>query len=122
MHDQDPTKESAKRTLSEISHLFLSEVRERHTGGAPPPQRIPPVPSDAGHWLLLSTRDHHGVARSYRAVKGLCDLVGAQRPRLSISLLDPSNESEVSRVFNKLSGVCEQFLDWRPEAEPAVRP
>src|SRR2546423_325813 len=31
-----------KRSLSEISHLFLSSVRERHTNGAPRPTRIPP--------------------------------------------------------------------------------
>jgi hypothetical protein len=31
-----------KRTLSEISHLFLSEVRQRQTGGAPAPRRIAP--------------------------------------------------------------------------------
>jgi len=29
--------------LSEISHLFLSSVRARHTGGAPAPQRKPPA-------------------------------------------------------------------------------
>jgi hypothetical protein len=36
--------DSAKpsRSLSEISHLFLSSVRERQTGGAPRPQRIAP--------------------------------------------------------------------------------
>lgn len=30
------------RSLSEISHLFLSSVRDRQTGGAAKPQRIPP--------------------------------------------------------------------------------
>jgi hypothetical protein len=30
------------RSLSEISHLFLSDVRARHTNGAAPPQRKPP--------------------------------------------------------------------------------
>jgi len=42
MPDQDPNAESTRRTLSEISHLFLSDVRDRHTGGAPRPQRVPP--------------------------------------------------------------------------------
>src|SRR5438067_1217167 len=32
------------RPLSEISHLFLSSVRDRQTNGAPRPQRKPPVP------------------------------------------------------------------------------
>ncbi|HWE92834.1 MAG TPA: hypothetical protein VG269_02565, partial [Tepidisphaeraceae bacterium] len=31
-----------KRSLSEISHLFLSSVREKQTNGAPRPTRIPP--------------------------------------------------------------------------------
>lgn len=39
---QNPEK---KKSLSEISHLFLSSVRDRQTGGAKPPQRTPP-PSD----------------------------------------------------------------------------
>jgi hypothetical protein len=30
------------QSLSEISHLFLSSIRERQTAGAPKPQRIPP--------------------------------------------------------------------------------
>src|SRR5690349_4555549 len=39
---QNPQK---KKSLSEISHLFLSSVRDRQTGGTKPPQRTPP-PSD----------------------------------------------------------------------------
>src|SRR5690242_7980848 len=35
-----------KRSLSEISHLFLSSVREKQTNGTPRPQRIPPRKSD----------------------------------------------------------------------------
>src|SRR3954447_25961522 len=31
-----------KRSLSEISHLFLSSVRDRQTGGGPKPVRKPP--------------------------------------------------------------------------------
>lgn len=33
---------SSHRRLSEISHLFLSDVREKQTGGLPRPQRTPP--------------------------------------------------------------------------------
>ena len=38
MSDEQPQK----RSLSEISHLFLSSVRDKQTQGAPRPQRIPP--------------------------------------------------------------------------------
>src|SRR5438105_2786549 len=41
--NQDPS--NPKRTLSEISHLFLSSVRERQTGGAARPMRKPPSPA-----------------------------------------------------------------------------
>lgn len=37
------------QSLSEISHLFLSSVRERQTAGAPKPQRIPPGQRSAVH-------------------------------------------------------------------------
>src|SRR5690606_31979315 len=36
----------SKRTLTEISHLFLSSVRDRQTGGAPRPTRRPPQAMD----------------------------------------------------------------------------
>ena len=266
MPDHDPNAESAKRTLSEISHLFLSDVRDRHTGGAPRPQRVPPgqkpavepdipaantnaipephqhLPGAANnaivdsetaptppitaviaahfggeqparvrqyaehlaarigrvglievdgcevriacfepdgdavglhfddapfpqsevndarslaeaieeldwdvrhwllapsnlrcaetrllmgsvrHWALLSTCDHDGVVSSYRALKGLCDIVDGRKPLLTLSLLDAGSEPEMVRVFGKLAGVCQQFLDWPVEPEPAVRP
>src|SRR6478672_6705343 len=40
MNQPDP--ENQKRSLSEISHLFLSSVRDRQTGGAARPVRKPP--------------------------------------------------------------------------------
>src|SRR5205823_3512448 len=42
MSDAQPNK--PKGPLSEISHLFLSSVRERQTNGAPRPVRKPPAP------------------------------------------------------------------------------
>ncbi|OLD58684.1 MAG: hypothetical protein AUI33_17330 [Ignavibacteria bacterium 13_1_40CM_2_61_4] len=39
MPDHDP-----KKTLTEISHLFLSSIREKQTNGAPRPTRTPPAP------------------------------------------------------------------------------
>ena len=34
--------DQTKRNLSEISHLFLSSIRELQTGNSPRPQRTPP--------------------------------------------------------------------------------
>jgi hypothetical protein len=69
------------------------------------------------HWVLLSTCDHDGIVSSYRMLKGLVD---AHRPLLTLSLLDAPDETEVSRVFQKLSSVCQQFLDWPLDFESAV--
>ncbi|HEV8290830.1 MAG TPA: hypothetical protein VGP94_02865 [Tepidisphaeraceae bacterium] len=43
MHDQPKNP----RSLSDISHLFLSSVRERQTGSSARPQRTPPPKNDA---------------------------------------------------------------------------
>jgi hypothetical protein len=71
------------------------------------------------HWVLLSTCDHDGVVSSYRMLKGLTE---NHRPLLTLSLLDATDEGEVTRVFQKLSSVCQQFLDWPLDFESAVRP
>ena len=42
----DDSEKPSKRSLSEISHLFLSSVRNRQTQGAERPQRMPPHRSD----------------------------------------------------------------------------
>ena len=70
-------------------------------------------------WVLLCTGDHDGVVASYRALKGLADL---HRPHLSLALLDSSGGAQAQRTFDKLSGVCRQFLDWTLEEEIAVEP
>ncbi len=38
----DASQPHPRRNLSAISHLFLSDVRDRQTGHAPPPRRTPP--------------------------------------------------------------------------------
>jgi hypothetical protein len=72
-----PEETPQKRSLSEISHLFLSSVRDKQTNGAPRPQRIPPgqklppplLPPMAGSAgpvipVTAYTPDHAGEARS----------------------------------------------------------
>ena len=73
---------------------------------------------DVDHWILLSTSDHDGVVSSYRMLKGLAEEV---RPRLTLSVLETQDESESARVFQKLSSVCQQFLEWPLEFEPPVQ-
>ncbi|CAN5382692.1 hypothetical protein BH09PLA1_BH09PLA1_23280 [soil metagenome] len=43
MADQPKNPDPKQQSLSDISHLFLSSVRDRQTGGAPRPQRTPPT-------------------------------------------------------------------------------
>src|SRR5581483_1966045 len=75
---------------------------------------------DVDHWTLLSTCDHDGVVSCYRTLKGLADL---SRPRISLALLDAHNQDEAQRVFDKLSSVSQQFLNWPLEQEaPVQRP
>lgn len=69
------------------------------------------------HWILLSTSDHDGVVSSYRMLKGLAE---STRPRLTLSVLDCQEEGQAERVQAKLSSVCQQFLEWPLEPEPAV--
>jgi hypothetical protein len=71
------------------------------------------------HWVLLSTSDHDGVVSSYRMIKGLVESV---RPRLMLAVLDAADVEGSARVFAKLSGVCEQFLNLGLTAEPPVQP
>ena len=70
------------------------------------------------HWVLLTTCDHDGVVSSYRMLKGLAE---TDRPRLTLSVLDAADDGECGRVYQKLSSVCQQFLDWTLDAEPPVR-
>lgn len=70
------------------------------------------------HWALLSTCDHDGVVASYRTLKGLSEL---HRPRLSLAILDAIDTEQADKVYKKLAGVCQQFLDRTLEAEPPVR-
>ena len=74
---------------------------------------------DVNHWVLLSTCDHDGVVSCYRAIKGLAD---AQRPRLTLALMNAVDQTEAGKVYRKIAGVCQQFLSWNLESEPAVEP
>jgi hypothetical protein len=71
------------------------------------------------HWVLLGTCDHDGVVSSYRALKGLAQ---EPHPRLTLALLNAPDKLEAGSVYRKIAGVCEQFLNWKMEAEPAVEP
>ena len=72
---------------------------------------------EVDRWVLLSTCDHDGVVASYRLLKGLAEPTG---PRLSLALLDGADSEETGRVYRKLAGVCQQFLNWELHEEPAV--
>jgi hypothetical protein len=72
---------------------------------------------DAKHWVLLSTCDHDGVVGAYRTLKGIADL-GARR--LSVAAVDAAQPAQAQQVFQKLSGVCKQFLGWSAEPDSAV--
>ncbi|HEX4125247.1 MAG TPA: hypothetical protein VHY37_11015 [Tepidisphaeraceae bacterium] len=73
---------------------------------------------ETDHWAVLSTADHDGVVSTYRMLKGLCDTI--DRPRLTMALLDRPEEAQIGKVFRKLAGVCQQFLQWTLEIEEPI--
>src|SRR5436190_4046933 len=85
---------------------------------------------DVEHWVLLSTCDHDGVVSCYRTLKGLSEMqerevggsdgAAAHRARLSLALLDATDDAQAASIYRKLSGVCQQFLHWPVEAEAPV--
>jgi hypothetical protein len=81
---------------------------------------------DCSKWLLLSTCDHDGVIACYRTLKGLTDLwpggPSADKPTLSLALMDAPDPDHAERVSAKLTSVCQQFLNWPLEAETVVTP
>src|SRR2546423_13782206 len=55
MSDQpnNPANNPSEKRLSEISHLFLSSVRDRQTDGAPRPERKPPTGTAAKKQMTI---------------------------------------------------------------------
>ena len=74
---------------------------------------------DVQDWTLLTTCDHDGVVACYRTLKGLSDL---HRPTLSLVAVDATSDAEASLAHQRLSGVCQQFLDWSMEDEGPIAP
>lgn len=68
-------------------------------------------------WTVLTTCDHDGVVSCYRTLKGLAEL---GHPHLSLAMLDAHSDDQAEQVFNKISSVCLQFLNWPVEARPLV--
>lgn len=69
-------------------------------------------------WTLLATADHEGVVAAYRTIKGL---FSADRPDLSLVILDAPDAEQASGIHQKLSGVCLKFLDCPVRAETPLR-
>lgn len=80
---------------------------------------------DVARWTLLTTCDHDGVVSCYRTLKGLADLhrdetaTMPSTPILSLAALGES-DADADKVFDKLSSVCKQFLNWPMDREPRV--
>src|SRR5687767_8912738 len=82
MTDQPQPKPD--KTLSEISHLFLSSVRERATQGAARPLRTPPAPPMSAHADL----DIDLTPEEFAQVLGVPELLhGAEEPHVPVAAL-----------------------------------
>ncbi len=71
-----------------------------------------------GHWTLLATCDHDGVVGAYRTLKGLRE---DQRPEVTVAVLDALEPRQAGGIFDKLSSVCQQFLEWPLQHRIVVR-
>jgi hypothetical protein len=76
------TPSDSSRSLNEISHLFLSSVRERQMDGAPRPQRIPP-----GAPRMETSRSSHSIDLSPEEFSG-------EFPEPSMDLSHPEENEE----------------------------
>jgi hypothetical protein len=128
----EPGTESESRTVAQTGTCDPREVAEaleelnvdvdRWLVALPAP-RTPEskaLARECEHWALLATCDHDGVVAAYRTLKGWAELYEPGM-RLSVSAVDAAGDAEAARVYQKLAGVCLQFLDIELEAEPAVR-
>ncbi|HZN65253.1 MAG TPA: hypothetical protein VFB66_08105 [Tepidisphaeraceae bacterium] len=83
MSGHDANQHDAKKTLSEISHLFLSSIRERQTDGAAKPRRTPPTAQQTPRQPAprAVARDNDPAADEF--ARGCGDGVAASGPGLS---------------------------------------
>lgn len=70
------------------------------------------------HWVLITGCESEQIVAAYRSLKALSPLA---RPRLTVALLDAADGEQSERTFQKISGVCEQFLSWPIERGPTIR-
>ena len=77
---------------------------------------------ELNHWIMLSSCDHDGLVSCYRSLKGALDqqINHSQnqfRPRLSLALIDGVDQSEMDKVYRKISSVCKQFMQYSVDKE-----
>ena len=131
--DGEPADASAAESETSFDPRRMNEVLEELSWDVDrwllvlPQIRVPEARGllrECPRWVLLSTCDHDGVIACYRTLKGLTDLwpggATADKPQLSLALLDALENEQAERVGAKLVSVCQQFLNWPIEAEPPV--
>lgn len=78
-------------------------------------------------WTVLTSCDQEGLVACYRTLKGLADLDGGKpgsgpyRPRLCLAAVNAAGASAES-AYQRLAGVCRQFLNWPVQSLPPVMP
>jgi hypothetical protein len=83
-----------KRPLSEIGHLFLSNVRDQHLGGVTPPRRLPP-----GARAQQPPQPVDGVEQQAAASDATSPPPSPARPNVSIDL----TPEEFARSFGQIA-------------------
>src|SRR3954466_14524826 len=89
-----PDDSPKKRPLSEIGHLFLSNVRDQHLGGVTPPRRLPP-----GARAQQPPQPVDGVEQQAAASDATSPPPSPARPNVSIDL----TPEEFARSFGQIA-------------------
>src|SRR5436853_1566221 len=107
MPDQ-PNNNGAKkdRSLSEISHLFLSSVRDRQTNGAPRPVRKPPQQANPNVSIDVTPEEFARRMNEGEAAEAPSEL---EPPRVSAIIGAHLNGKLFDRVKEYASHLCGTF-------------
>lgn len=114
MADQQNNPDPKQQSLSDISHLFLSSVRDRQTGGAARPQRTPPnrenrteppvdlTPEEFAHVIGADEAEIPGATKSNHHEQESPDRL----PPISAVIAQHLNGSQRDRVREYAAHLC----------------
>lgn len=113
-----PDQPQKPQSISEISHLFLSTVREKQTGAAPRPVRVPPPSQrDSGQCAVGSGQSSLGESKPSTSgnlhMQESIDLTPEEYAQVSGHAENEDRESEGAAPIPPVTAVIAQHLNGR---------